>query len=119
METSRKEYAELFPQGRGTPGHHVFDIVENAGSLIVGELWYSCRPGGGKLRFIIEWIQIDPAYRRRGYATEVFRMVEADACTLGADRVELHVWMDNPGAYALYTRLGFTTHVVSMSKPVP
>lgn len=108
IETSRREYAETFPQGRATPGHHIFEVIDDAGS-IVGEAWYSARANGGKVDFYIQWIAIWPEHRGRGLGTALLGLLEGEARRLGADRTSLTVWEDNPAALALYTRLGYTT----------
>ena len=46
------------------------------------------------------------------------RQLEELARSLGSDRIGLDVWMDNPGAIALYSRLGFTASSMAMTKPL-
>jgi ribosomal protein S18 acetylase RimI-like enzyme len=40
--------------------------------------------------------------------------LEQEARRLGSDRVLLTVWMDNPGAIALYSALGYTAQNMNM-----
>ena len=117
-ESSRAYYARMLPQGVQTPNHHLVRLVETKTGRVVGEAWYSVDPEGGKTRFCIEWIWIDPACRRQGHATEALRCLEEEARNLGAERTELTVWTDNPNAVALYAKLGYTTASLRMAKRV-
>ncbi len=118
VEESRRGYAEAFPQGLATPGEFVCDLFEPNLGRTVGEVWYSARPTGGRLRFMVEWITVEPPYRRRGYAAETLQLLEAEAARLGATWIELNVWADNPGAQALYLRMGYTPRMTLMAKPL-
>jgi ribosomal protein S18 acetylase RimI-like enzyme len=118
LEASRAEYDELLPQGRATPSRHFCTLIDNGTGGRVGETWYTVEERGGKVRFWIEWLWIDPAHRRRGHATEALRRLEAEARTLGADRTGLNVWTDNPGAMELYRKLGYTPASLQMMKPI-
>ena len=113
---SREYFAELLPQGRETPHYHFCNIVDEKTASRVGETWYSVRTKGGKTQFWIDWIWIEPTFRRRGFATQVFRLFEQMAIEAGADRVGLHVLADNDCALALYAKLGFRTTNMSMAK---
>ncbi|MBA3780593.1 MAG: GNAT family N-acetyltransferase [Nocardioides sp.] len=55
-------------------------------------------------------LEVDPAHRRRGLATVVLKELLDWAASRGATTAWLHVETDNPGAIALYERLGFVTH---------
>jgi ribosomal protein S18 acetylase RimI-like enzyme len=118
LETSRREYAALFAKGRQTPNHHFFDVVETSSGTTVGEAWYEAVEAGGKLQFWIQWIAIWPEFQRRGYGRELLGVLEAEARRLGAERTILSVWMDNPGALALYTKVGYATTSLCMTKAV-
>jgi ribosomal protein S18 acetylase RimI-like enzyme len=118
LETARQGYAEQFPQGRETPHHRFCHLVDDAGETRVGEAWFWAVEEGGKVQFWINWLEVDPAHRRRGYATEALRLLEEEARRLGADRTLLVVWADNPGARALYERLGYVPSNTTMQKPL-
>ena len=118
LETSRREYAALFAQGRQTPNHHFFDVVETASGATVGEAWYEAVESGGKVQFWIQWIAIWPEFQRRGYGRELLRLLEAEARSLGAERTILIVWTDNPGALALYTKVGYAPTNQCMTKAI-
>ncbi|MGI0054561.1 MAG: GNAT family N-acetyltransferase [Thermoplasmata archaeon] len=118
LAASREAYAEIFPQGRLTAHQQVCDVVESDTGARVGDVWYSTRESGGKVDFEINWLGIEPGYRRRGYATRVLGLLEAEARSLGAERTRLTVWMDNPDARRLYHKLGYTTQTVGLVKSV-
>jgi GNAT superfamily N-acetyltransferase len=52
----------------------------------------------------------DPAYRRRGLSSAVAAHLLDAAAARGALTAHLQVRLDNPGALALYERLGFAPH---------
>jgi ribosomal-protein-alanine N-acetyltransferase len=55
----------------------------------------------------VNTIAVDPAFRRRGLATDMMRHVMAEAVRDGARRATLEVRRSNAAAIALYERLGF------------
>jgi ribosomal protein S18 acetylase RimI-like enzyme len=62
-----------------------------------------------------EWLAfhglaVDPAYRRRGHATELMAALVRWGAARGARVVWLHVETDNAPAMALYDTLGFEVH---------
>jgi RimJ/RimL family protein N-acetyltransferase len=113
---SAAEYEELLPQGRKTPHCHFCNILDECDGSRIGETWYNARTQGGKTQFWINWIWVDPSYRRRGYATQLLQLFERLATEVGADRVSLHVEADNAVALALYAKLGYRTTDLNMAK---
>ncbi|CAM5253709.1 GNAT family N-acetyltransferase OS=Streptomyces tendae OX=1932 GN=GUR47_15200 PE=4 SV=1 [Streptomyces tendae] len=55
-------------------------------------------------------VEVDPALRRRGLATEVMAALARRALDEGASAAWLQVETDNAGARALYARMGFAAH---------
>ena len=118
LEASADEFNQLLPNGRETPGKRFANVVDVQSGRIVGETWYTVETQGGKARFWIDWIWVDPERRRNGYAESTLRLLEEEARRQGADRVGLSVWFDNAAALALYAKLGFTATDTRMTKPV-
>ena len=116
LEVSKKVFAELLPQGHETPNRHFATVVDQEAGQRVGETWYLVHPRAGKVQFWIDWIWIDPDHRRKGYAVAALRLLEEEARRRGADRVGLSVWFDNPGAIALYQKLGYAPASMWMMK---
>lgn len=119
LEASQQAYSRLLPNGKDTPGNHFLKVIDASDGAAIGEVWYTNEEEGGRLQFWVEWIQIDPDRRRKGHATEVLQRLEEMASGLGATRIGLDVWTDNPGAMALYSKLGYRTARASMMKPLP
>jgi ribosomal protein S18 acetylase RimI-like enzyme len=118
LEASRRVYDRALSEGLSTPHQHLGNILEVRSGLRVGEVWYSAEEQGGSLQFWVEWIWIEPEFRRRGYATAALTALEEEARRLGATRLGLDVWTDNPPAIELYRRLGYSPARVSMVKPL-
>ena len=93
-------------------------VIDESNGKQVGEAWYFAPEEGGKVRFWVDWLWTDPQERRRGYATAVLQQLSHEAAKLGADRMGLYVFTDNLHAVALYTKIGFTTTLMGMSRPV-
>ncbi|MFG2954514.1 GNAT family N-acetyltransferase [Streptomyces sp. NPDC048291] len=86
-------------------------------------VWFATVPGAegdapaaiGRLVVDGRWagfaaVEVDPGLRRRGLATEVMAALARRALAEGASAAWLQVETDNPGALALYGRLGFAAH---------
>ncbi|MGD0587531.1 MAG: GNAT family N-acetyltransferase [Thermoplasmata archaeon] len=116
IETSKTDLARFLAQGKDTPDHHLCNLRDETTGTLVGESWYTASKKGGKVQFWIEWIWVEPQHRRKGYATQALQRLEEEARSLGADRLGLNVWMDNPGAIALYSSLGYQTVNMAMAK---
>ncbi len=98
----------LLPDGLATPDQVLRTIIDDAGQA-VGSLWYAIRREGGQAEaFLYEFIVFE-AFRRRGYGEAALRLYHAEVRALGIDRVGLHVFGHNPGAQALYQKVGYQT----------
>ena len=117
-EASREEFHQLLPNGRDTPGWYFATIVASNRGSAVGESWYSVREQGGKPRFWIDWLWIDPEHRGMGYATATLLQLEHVGRGVGADRAWLMVLVDNPVASRLYSKLGYQAFSTRMMKPL-
>ena len=101
------EFTMLLPQGQHTPQNFLFDLHDPESGQNVGVLWYALRQSGAEASAFVYEIEIFPDFRRRGYATQAFALLDADAAKNGAGSVQLHVFGHNHGARALYEQLGF------------
>lgn len=115
LDRSRKSLDELLPQGKETPGHQLFTIVD-AHSVAVGTLWIAVRERAGKRIAYVYDVEIKPEHRRKGHAAAAFQALERLAYDRGLAGIALHVFGHNAAAYALYAKLGFVTTDVTMFK---
>ncbi len=77
---------------------------EIAGFTVVE--WYG-EASSGRIAYI-QTIEVAPAFRRRGIASELLRRDETSALTAGATLIWLHVESTNEAAIRLYRAHGFT-----------
>ena len=112
----RAQHAALLPDGPRTPGHRFFRIVAAASQQTVGHVWFHVDAGAAQA-FVYD-ITIDPAHRRRRYATSALTWVESIARAAGCATLGLNVFADNPGAMALYHILGFQTVARHLNKVI-
>ncbi|KUJ70454.1 GNAT family acetyltransferase [Streptomyces albus subsp. albus] len=107
--------ARSFPSGAPTPGHVVFDVVDDAG-LAVGYLWIGPDTSGDAGAWWIWDIVIDADKRGRGFGRMAMALGEEYARAQGAHTLGLSVFGFNTGARGLYESLGYETTSVKMRK---
>ena len=118
LQRAEQEYRELLPQGPETPGQHLFSIVDATTGDRVGVIWFAEKQRGPRLEaFIYDLLVLEP-FRRRGYARAAMIAIEDEVRQLGIDRIGLHVFGHNRGAWALYDQLGYEVTNVNMAKTV-
>jgi ribosomal protein S18 acetylase RimI-like enzyme len=116
LERSRREFDELLPQGLATPDNFLFEIRDAEGGTSVGSIWFAIVERGSDRHAYVYDVAVDPAQRRRGHALRAFEALEARVRALGLARIGLHVFGHNPGAQALYRRLGYGVTGINMVK---
>ena len=73
---------------------------------------------GGRVAFVTD-LYLEPAYRRRGIGTEIFKQLERFSRENGVKTIELQAERKNRAALSFYRRLGFRRHDrVALSKPL-
>ncbi|MFO1303877.1 MAG: GNAT family N-acetyltransferase [Burkholderiales bacterium] len=117
LALSRKSLDELLPQGKDTPGNHLFTLLDGA-STTVGTLWIAEQARAGRRIAYVYDVEIEPGHRRKGYAAQAFAAVERLAQELGLSGIALHVFGHNAAAQALYTKLGYAATSIHMFKPL-
>ena len=116
LALSRKELAELLPQGLATPGHHLYTLHDAASGDAVGRLWIAEQARGGATIAYVYDIAVFPAHQRTGHATRAFEALEDKVRSLGLAGIALHVFGHNHGAHALYDKLGYRATNIHMFK---
>ena len=112
----RTRIQDLLPQGPDTPDNVLYTLHDPHEDADVGVLWYALqRTPHATTAFIYE-VEVFEAYRRRGYATQAFTLLETDAAARGATRIGLHVFGHNTAARALYEKLGYHATNINMRK---
>ncbi len=115
-EKAATDAEQLFPAGRPSPEQQVF-AVEADGER-VGNLWVSERDTEhGRILWIFD-VDIDEAYRGRGYGRAAMLFAEEEARRRGLGGVALNVFGGNEVARGLYRSLGYAERAIFMHKPV-
>ncbi len=112
----RELRAQFLPDGLDTPNHHFFTLAEGEAGAKVGGLWFTVIEQEGERQVFVVDIQVYDAYRRRGFGTQAFRLMEGLVRELGITTVALHVFQHNHPARAMYEKLGYTGSGAMMSK---
>ncbi|GAA3346437.1 hypothetical protein GCM10020358_57430 [Amorphoplanes nipponensis] len=100
-----RDVAEQLPRGPRTRGQFMRKAL--VGGAEVGWIWVSLP---GTTRPDSAWIsdvEVDPPFRRRGYAAAIITAAEAELASRGVRRIGLNVFGDNDTARRLYDRLGY------------
>ena len=115
LRLSDESTRALLPLGVETADQYLRTIVDDSGAA-VGSLWYAVRRDRGQTEaFLYEFLIFEP-FRRRGYGEAALKRYHAEVKSMGIDRVGLHVFGHNPGAQALYQKVGYQTVDIVMRK---
>jgi mycothiol synthase len=115
-ERSTAAHAALLPDGVRTVGHLVFR--GEVDGTTVGSIWLTV-PGASPVRPDLSWIfnvEIDPAYRGKGYGRAILLAGEREMRGRGVTRMGLNVFAHNPVARRLYDSLGYELTTRQMVK---
>ncbi|MFE6049226.1 GNAT family N-acetyltransferase [Kitasatospora sp. NPDC056446] len=107
--------ARFFPSGVPSPGHVVFDVVDDAGEA-VGYLWIGPDTSDDAGAWWVWDIVIDTDKRGRGLGRAAMLLGEEYARSQGAHTLGLNVFGFSTGARGLYESLGYETTSVKMLK---
>jgi GNAT superfamily N-acetyltransferase len=100
-EQGERQFAELIPDGLQSDGQSFFTAW--VGDTAVGTLWISTqRP----MAFVYD-IAVDEAHRRQGYGAAIMNAGARWCRDRGHRALGLNVFAHNPGARALYDKLGY------------
>jgi ribosomal protein S18 acetylase RimI-like enzyme len=115
-DRAQADFDRQLGDGVDTPGEHLF--VAYDGDVEVGMLWlHLAEPDSGQQvavdAFVYD-VSVSPDLRRRGYGRAIMEAGIEFCRGRGAKVLGLNVFGHNPGAKALYERLGFVTMSTSM-----
>lgn len=94
----------------------MFTLREAEGGAAVGMLWFPVHERAGARVAYVYDVAIRPEQQRRGLASAAFAALEGEARRRGLTGIGLHVFGHNPGARALYEKLGYAATDISMFK---
>jgi ribosomal protein S18 acetylase RimI-like enzyme len=117
LEKAQRETAAYFRHGFATPGQLVFRVM--SGDNAVGWLWLGV-PGPDRdplMAWVFE-VEIEAAFRGRGYGRAAMRLAEDEARARGMTSLGLNVHGQNTVARSLYESLGYEVTAQQMKKPV-
>jgi ribosomal protein S18 acetylase RimI-like enzyme len=113
---AEESFARLLPDGLGTSGQVVWVGEDAASGHVIGCLWLG--PGEDPGTAWVNTIEVDPAFRGRGYGRALMLAFEDEARSRGFTSVGLNVFGDNAVARGLYESLGYREVARQMTKPL-
>lgn len=116
IERSRADFQNGLPQGLATPENYLYEIKATELGPTVGVLWFAIEEKNGLRNAYVYDIEIYTQHRRLGHALQAFVLLEPIVGALGLDRIGLHVFRHNPGAQAMYEKLGYEVTGINMQK---
>jgi ribosomal protein S18 acetylase RimI-like enzyme len=84
LQQAKHELQEILPQGLHSPSNYLYMIVEKQLEKRVGVLWFALRAQAGHQQAFVYDVGIFEEFRRHGYATQAFQLLEERARELGA-----------------------------------
>lgn len=118
QKVSEESFKTLLPKGLFSENQFLFSIVDSISDGQVGILWYAQKKLGNKTQAYIYDIEIDEAFRGRGFGKESLRLLEVEVKKCGIDSIGLHVFGHNKTAKTLYEKLGYRATNIVMVKDV-
>jgi ribosomal protein S18 acetylase RimI-like enzyme len=106
-ELAAEEIRRLLPEGRQSPGHHLWIARDAETAAKVGALWLMVHARGGRTNAFIYDVHVDADRQGGGYGRAIMEAGSATAKQLGADVMVLNVHGYNDRAYNLYKSLGY------------
>ena len=97
---------------------HVRTFVAEAGGRVIGTARVELAERPYFRIADIRRVYVDPAWRRRGVASELMRVAEAAAREGGAKEARLSVVAENASALQLYRKLGYGHFAVRLAKRI-
>ena len=113
MEQMEKQ---VIPHGLETENHHFYSLKEIDSEKIVGGLWYMIMEQSGEHIIFVVDIQVYQGFRRLGYGSQAFRILEQHASDRGISSIVLNVFEHNVAARAMYNKLGYSGSGIIMTK---
>lgn len=119
LELSRKEHAQLLPEGRASKDQYLYTITEEGTGQKLGILWVNVKmEGSHKVAWIYD-IEIDEAFRGKGYGKAALSALDELLTGMGVENVGLHVFGYNTTAFELYKKMGYEVTNIIMRKDYP
>jgi ribosomal protein S18 acetylase RimI-like enzyme len=114
---ARLDTARRFSGGPGSPGQVLFRLA--AGDQPAGWLWLNVPAADGDpLMAWVNYAEVDPAYRGRGYGRAAMLLAGQEARARGMTSPGLNVHGLNTAALSLYGSLGYQVTTQQMRKPL-
>jgi len=116
LEKSRKVFNNLLPEGVKSKDQYLFQVEDAKTNERVGVIWLNARTDVPRPSGFIYDIEIDEAFRGKGYGKQTMLAIEEKARELGLKSIGLHVFFHNAVAKGLYQKIGYEVKSMNMVK---
>ena len=100
------EVTNFYKTLREGESYQAYNIMEETSHTIVGYLVFSYLIYNGQKIAFIDYIEIFPQFRRKGYAKRAMELMEEIVRKDGLPLIDLNVMLHKVGAQKLYASLG-------------
>ncbi|TLS36114.1 GNAT family N-acetyltransferase [Pseudalkalibacillus caeni] len=114
IERSKQDFGKLLPEGLETENHLLHTIVDQKANKKVGYLWTFLDKKPNTAFIYNIWVFDE--LQGKGYGSKAIAKLEELLKEKGIEKLELHVFGHNQGAFRLYQRLGFEPTNIVMAK---
>jgi ribosomal protein S18 acetylase RimI-like enzyme len=119
VQVSQQQCAPVLSDGTASPNQFFFLIREDTPEAKhVGYLWWGILDQNGTRTARLYFVGVFEPYRRRGYATQALRLLEAQVRQVGLHEIRLYVFGHNTRAWSLYQKMGYAPVSLIMGKRV-
>lgn len=116
VKRSAVEFAELLPDGLGSPGMHLWTAETGDPPETAGLGWIELRQRSSGVSAWVYDVKVDADRRGQGLGRALMEALHEAARDLGATSVSLNVFGHNTTAIHLYDSLGYTVTAQQMKR---
>ena len=118
VQLSQQQCLAVLSDRLDSPNQFFFLVYDDLLDEPVGYLWWGVREQHGTRTAVLYFIGIFEPYRRRGYATQVLRLLDEQVRDAGLDEIRLYVFGHNTRAWPLYEKMGYAVVSATMAKKI-
>ena len=106
LQLTNEEFNTLLPEGLKSQNQFL-NVIINDKNEKIGFMWFSTESNHGDNEAFLCDIEINKAYRGKGYGHETMKLLESKVKEYNLSSISLHVFLHNEIACSLYNKIGY------------